>query len=470
MTDPADRECEVLVLGAGYAGLSAARVLAAAGVDVVVVEARDRVGGRVWTEASDSGAVVDHGGQWIGPGQDRLGELADELGVATFPTFTTGECVEVRDGARHTYAGLVPTSDPAAAAEGVEAIFDLDLACREVPVRAPWEAADAEELDSQTLGSWLSTHVESPGARSMIATAVKGIFGAEPGEMSLLFTLFYLHSGGGLMNLARTTGGAQESRFCGGAQQLALRIAEELGDRVVLSSPVSGVDHGSESVVATIAPGPQAVGDPRTQRTQAFRVRAQRAVVAMSPVLSSRIHWSPRLPAQRDHLAMRSPMGRVWKVHAVYETPFWRDEGLNGQLVASEGALRLTFDDSPEDASHGVIVGFVAGNEYQVVASMSHPARHEALLGDLARAFGPKAAEPVELIEQDWPAEQFTLGGPVTVMSPWALTGFGPALREPVGPVHWAGTETAFEWCGYIDGAISSGERAAAEVMAALGH
>jgi hypothetical protein len=161
-----DRRCEALVIGAGYAGLAAARELMDAGVDVVVVEARDRVGGRVWTTTTPTGAVIDHGGQWIGPGQDLLQKLADECGAETFPTFTTGEGVEWRAGKRATYAGLVPTSDPGAAADGIEAIFELDLASGEVPLDAPWEAPDARARDEQTLGSWLAASAsEGPGHR-----------------------------------------------------------------------------------------------------------------------------------------------------------------------------------------------------------------------------------------------------------------------------------------------------------------
>jgi monoamine oxidase len=468
--EPTERECEVLVIGAGFAGLSAARSLERSDVDVLVVEARDRVGGRVWSEQGESGVLVDHGGQWIGPGQQNLEALADEMGVGTFPTYTAGEGVEIRDGERHTYRGLLPTSDPASAAEGVEAILELDLAARAVPLDAPWEAPDALERDEQTLGSWLTAHVESKTARDTITAAVKGIFGAEPRELSLLFVQFYLHSGGGLINLARTTGGAQERRFSGGVQQLATKIAETLGERVMLSSPVSGIDHGSESVVATIAPSPEAMGDARAQRSQSVRVHARRAIVAMAPALSVRLHWSPHLPAARDQLCMRAPMGSVLKVHAVYDSPFWRESGLNGQIVSSEGLLRLTFDDSPEDAGPGVIVGFVAGDEHDSLAGLKPGERRDSLVADLVRAFGPQAAQPIEILEQDWPADPFSLGGPVTVLGPGVLTRFGPALREPVGSVHFAGTETALEWCGYIDGAISSGLRAAGEVLAALGR
>ncbi|MHB8439042.1 MAG: flavin monoamine oxidase family protein [Acidimicrobiales bacterium] len=454
------RHCDVVIVGAGYAGLRTATVLAERGVDVIVVEARDRVGGRVWTETTSSGALVDQGGQWLGPGQDRLAALAESYGVATFPTYTTGAGVEVRDGVRHEYGGLVPTSDPAAAAEGVEAIFDLDLAAQDIPLDKPWAAPGALELDEQTLGSWLSQHVAEPGARSIIDVAVKAIFGTEASEMSLLYALFYLRSGDGLMNLARTTGGAQERRFVGGAQQMAKRMAELLGDRVVLDAPARAMDWSATGVRLTTA------SEPGSEITE---ITALRAVVAMPPALTQRIVFTPALPAQRDQLCARAPMGAVTKVHAVYERPFWREDGLNGQLVASDGFLRSTFDDSPSDGSYGMLVGFVAGNDCRRLETWSEPDRHQALLGELARAFGEKAARPIEFVEQRWCVEPFTRGGPVTVFTPGLLTGCGEALSAPVGPIHWAGTETAERWTGYIDGALSSGDRAAAEVMNALG-
>ena len=472
-----DRECEVVVVGAGYSGLAAARHLARAGVDTLVVDARHRVGGRSFTEVTPSGFTVDRGGQWIGPTQDHLAGLAAELGVATFPTFTEGQGVELRDGERHQYVGLIPTSDAEGAADGIDCMLQLDLASFDVPLDAPWTAPDAAALDAQTLAGYFDTHLTSASARAILEVAVKAIFGTSSAELSLLFTLFYLHAGGGLTNLARTTGGAQERRFVGGSQQLAEGMAAELGERVLLGAPVESVFYGPDHV--TVAAGPTPSGaDPAETDTDAgtdmdtsrrpLLVHARRAIFAMAPALCGRLRYSPPLPGNRDQLCQRMPMGAVTKVHVIYDHPFWRADGLNGQLVAPGAILESAFDNSPEDASHGAIVGFVAGDDCRRMETAGPEARQAAVLHDLARAFGPRARTPVEVVEQHWPAEPYTRGGPVAVSTPGALTALGPALRAPVGPLHWAGTETATEWCGYLDGALSSGIRAADEVLHAL--
>ena len=463
------RECEVVVVGAGYSGLAAARHLARSGVDVLVLDARHRVGGRSFTDVTPAGLTIDRGGQWIGPTQDHLAALAAELGVATFPTHTVGQGVELRDGRRELYVGLIPTSDPDGAAAGIACMLDLDLAAFDVPVDAPWDAPDAAALDAQTLATYFDARLSSASARSILEVAIKAVFGAGSGELSLLFALFYLHAGGGLTNLARTTGGAQEARFAGGSQQLAEGMAAELGDRVILGAPAESVVHGADGVVVgarLVAPA-----DDPADRSAAHRpleVHARRAVLAMAPALCARLAYTPALPGRREQLCQRMPMGAVTKVHVLYESPFWRDDGLNGQIVSPESALGSTFDNSPEDASHGAIVGFVAGDDCRRLERAGPEARREAVLHDLERAFGPRARTPMEFVEQHWPAEPFTRGGPVAVSTPGALTALGPALREPVGPLHWAGTETATQWCGYLDGALSAGRRAADEVLRAL--
>ena len=284
-----DRECEVVVVGAGYSGLAAGRHLARAGVDVLVLDARHRVGGRSFTEVTEAGYTVDRGGQWIGPTQDHLAALAAELGVATFPTYTEGHGVELREGRRDLYVGLIPTSDPAGAADGIACMLQLDLAAFDVPLHAPWEAAGAAELDEQTLATYFDTHLTSASARSILEVAVKAIFGTGSGELSLLFALFYLHAGGGLTNLARTTGGAQERRFVGGSQQLAGGMAEELGERVVLGAPVESVAYGPDHVTvgARLVPPHADPADPDGAHDP-LRVRARRGIFAMAPALCGR--------------------------------------------------------------------------------------------------------------------------------------------------------------------------------------
>ena len=459
----ADRTVDVVVAGAGYSGLHAARHLVAAGLDVLVLEARDRVGGRVWTEVTPGGATVDQGGQWLGPTQDHLAALAKEFDAPTFPTWVQGANVEVRDGTRHEFHGLVPTSDADASADAIAALLDLDLLAQEVPADEPWTHPDAVGLDQRTLAAWVDENVESRAARDMIATAVLAVYGAEPSELSLLFALGYAHGGGSMSALIRTAGGAQETRFTGGAQQLALRLAGELGDRVVLEAPVVGVDHGPRGAVVTAS---------RTApdgSTSPWRVSARRVVVAMPPAVQARIAFDPPLPGARDQLAQHAPMGSVTKIHAVYDRPFWRDEGLSGQLIADTGTVRAVFDDSPDDASHGILMGFIAGSEDRRLEGVGPEGRRALALAELAFGFGPRAAEPAEFVEQRWSAEPFSRGGPVACFAPGLLTSCGEALRAPVGPIHWAGTETATAWSGYIDGALSSGVRAADEVVSALG-
>ena len=451
---PTTRTADVIIVGAGLAGLAAARALVAAGIEPLVLEARDRVGGRVYTRAAADGTPLDLGAQWIGPTQRRLAALAEAVGARTFATYDTGNNVQYREGQRIVYSGTIPTGDPAASADVIEAMLTLTMMANEVPLEAPWMAPSAAEWDGQTVETWLRANVTSEGGRHLLALGVQAVFSAEPRDLSLLHFLFYIHSAGGLMDLLGVTGGAQERRFAGGAQTVANRVAEALGSRVILSVPVHTVEQ-DEHGVRVHADG--LIG------------AAKYAIVALPPTLAGRLRYRPPLPGYRDQLTQRVPMGTVSKVHCIYETPFWREDGLTGQATSDTGAVRLTFDNSPEAGRPGVLLGFIEGDEGREWGRRSAGERREEALACFARYFGERAARPLEYVEQSWAEEEYTRGCYAGYMPPGVWTAYGEALRAPAGRIHWAGTETATEWNGYMDGAVQSGERAAAEVVALLG-
>lgn len=435
------READVVVVGAGLAGLVAARRLVRLGREVVVLEAGDRVGGRTLDAEVGDGEVVELGGQWIGPTQDRVAALAAELGIATFPTYTDGESVIELDGRMRRYSGTLPRV-PAHVLLDVEVLRrQLDRHARRVPLEAPWEAPKAVELDRTTFADWLRRGARTHAARRLVRIAGRTIWGAEPEQLSLLFVLFYVHSAGGLMRLLDVEGGAQERRFEGGSQLLCKRLAEELGaERVVVGARVTRIEHGDGGVTAeTGASGKR------------LSVSARRAIVAVPPDRASAIEFDPPLPERRRSLLARTAPGALTKCVAVYDEPFWRAEGLSGESVSETGPATLTFDNSPPGGRPGVLLGFVGGADARASAG-----RDEVLAG-LARLFGPRAARPEAYLEQRW-------DGPVGLPATGALTAHRTSLAESCGAIHWAGAETATRWCGYLDGAVRSGEWAAREV------
>ncbi|MFE9443139.1 flavin monoamine oxidase family protein [Streptomyces sp. NPDC006602] len=460
----ATRDVEVAVVGGGLAGLTAARDLVAAGRTVAVLEARDRVGGRVVNLPLGNGQVTEGGGEFIGPTQDRIKALADSLGVATFPTYNTGKNLLYKDGKKTAYAtdgllGAVPPVDVAGLANAAIVQASLDDMAKQVPLDAPWSAAKAAEWDKQTFESWLNANAVVPSAKFLLDVACTSIFSAQPRELSLLFVLFYIAAAGNesapgtLERLTETAGGAQESRFVGGSQQVPVRLAATLGDRVVLNAPVRSITRSGTKYVVT---------------ADGVTVTARRVVVALPPPLAARITYDPLLPAARDQLTQRMPMGSIGKAIAVYDTPFWRADGLNGQVVSDTGVVRSTFDNSPPDASHGALMGFIEADEMRAYDAASADEVKAAVLKDYAVYFGDKAKSPTSFVLQRWDNESFSRGGPVAFAPPGVLTQYGAALRRPVGDIHWAGTETSTYWNGFMDGAVRSGERVAKEVLAAL--
>ena len=443
----------MVVVGAGLAGLTAARELAGAGYEVTVLEARDRVGGRVLNHTLSGGHVADVGGQFTGPTQRHVLGLAAELGVGTLPIFTAGRTVLEIGGRHHDYRA-VPRLGPVQLADAGRALFRLDRMARRVPVRAPWQAAGAAAADTRTFADWARRNVATRLGRFAVQAFSEGVLACEPGEVSLLHVLFYLRAAGGFRQLTEVTGAAQQDRFDGGSQLIAMRMAEQLGSgRVWLGAPVTRIEQGPSRVVVHTAAGVAS---------------GRRAVIAVPPALAGRIGYDPPLPADRDQLTQAAPMGSVIKCLALYGEPFWRAAGYNGQATSDGPGARVTFDTGPPDGSPGVLLGFVTGAEARRLARADPAQRRGEVLASFARYFGPAAARPADYAEHDWTADPWTRGCYGAHFPPGTWTAFGPALRRPVGLLHWAGTETATEWSGYMDGAVQSGRRAAAEVLAAL--
>jgi monoamine oxidase len=450
---PDTRDADVVVVGAGLAGLAAARKLTAEGIDCVVVEARDRVGGRTLNHSIGDGKIVEVGGQWVGPTQTRVLELMRELGLESFPTYSQGENLIEYEGELNPYTGTIPKISKRVLADFGQAQWKLDRMARKVPADAPWTAPKAKEWDSQTFWSWMRRNVYTEGGRASLSLATEAVWAAQPEDLSLLHVLFYISSAGGLDALLDTEGGAQDARVVGGSQMISIRMAEELGDRIVLEAPVRRIAHEPDRV---------------TVHADGIDVRARRAIVAIPPTLTCRIAYDPPLPALRDQLTQRIPQGTVIKCMAIYEEPFWRAHGLTGQATSVDGPVKLTFDNSPPDGSPGVLLGFLEGNQARELGAWEPSRRRAAVIDCFARLFGPDASLPLDYVDKSWADEEWTRGCYGCYMPTGAWTVYGPHLRAPVGPIHWAGAETATVWSGYMDGAVRSGDSAAEAVAASL--
>jgi len=337
-----ERSTTVVVVGAGLSGLSAARVLRAQGVDVVVLEARDRVGGRTLNHPIGDGKVVEVGGQWVGPGQERIQSLIKELGLETFDTYGTGKNLFEHGDRLSSYRGAIPRVNPLALVDVQLAMTRLGRMVRTVPTDEPWKAPKATLWDSETVASWTRRHMRTRLGRSLIGLACEAVWAADPADVSLLHFLAYCNSADGLESLISTDGGAQQSRVVGGSQQIAVAMAEELGDIVILGEPVRRIAYGDELIVS---------GDSIT-------VRAAQAIFAISPALAGRFIYEPALPASRDQLTQRIPNGSVIKCMAIYDEPFWRDAGLSGQLTSDRGPVKVVFDNSPPTVDQESSLGF----------------------------------------------------------------------------------------------------------------
>ena len=446
-------EADVCIVGAGLAGLTAARRLSQAGRSVVVLEARDRVGGRVWTKTSRDGVPVDMGACFVGPHHERMLALTKEMGVTTFKTFVDGDNVLATDGKVRRYRGDIPHISPVALLSAAQAITRLNAMAKKVPVDAPWDAPGAAAWDAQSVRAWLSPgHVPTRLARDLIEATIRACFAADLSEVSFLNWLFLVRSAGGVESLMNIAGGYQDAQFEGGVGQVPDTMAAELGDAVILTTPVTGVTAG---------------GDRVEVRGAGCTVSARRVVLALPRALAAGIRFDPVLPADHALLIHQIPAGTEVKMVAVYDEPFWRHDGVSGATVASDDDIEVTLDTCQPNHSQGVVAGYAAGPRARGLAALDEAERREVFVGMLTRRLGPLASSPLEVLEQNWAQEEWTRGCSMGHFPTGVLTQYGRRLREPVGRVHWAGTETASTSYGAMDGAVRSGERVCEEILQA---
>ena len=455
MSQPRSVDADVVIVGAGLSGMIAARTVLAAGLVPVVLEADDRVGGRILTEDVLPGVSVELGAQWIGDTHERMFRLAAELGVETFPQYDEGATSYDIGGSGVLRENDFRTRFADELAELERILRRLDELAADVPVDAPWLAPRADEWDVISAGTWYDDQGLSPVARTLLEICTVGILAVPTVEVSFLHLLFTIQTCGVTAELfAESEGGAQTTRFVGGTGEIPRRLAAMITDHIVLEAPVQTIEHSKDGVTVHCRGG--------------LVARGRRVIVAISPTLAGRILYEPPLSGVRDQLTQRLPNGSAMKAFFVYDEPFWRADGFNGQIISDVGPARMSNDTCLPGDDHGVMLLFLEGDQARTFGRLPVDERRTALTEELVRHFGAKAATPELYVDGEWSDRQWTRGCYNANHGPHVWTTYGEALAAPIGVIHWASTDTATHWSAYMEGAVEAGERAALAVVDSL--
>lgn len=455
----------VVVVGAGLSGLSAARRLQKRNpqLSVLVLEARDRVGGRTVSKDLPAANGVDQwdmGGQWVSSSQTHVMELIQELGLEVFPQYTEGKKVH-HVGGPHAkikmFTSSIPSYSPITLLDFTQILRRIDHLTQTISVEDPMSSPNAELYDGMTLHTFMEKHIWTTQVKEELALCSRIVFGLEASQVSFLYFLMYSAAAGGTLRLLETTpGSGQEFRVKGGTQQLSEKLVEQIGkERVRLGAPVTTICQDSENIKVT---------------TSAGTVTCKAVIVACPSHLAAQICYEPALPTERLRLTQCLPVGHMMKFIVTYPTAFWKEKGFSGEIVArpsEDCPLSVTFD-ATSPRGNPALVGFITGVQAHDWCDRKMEERRDAVISSLVKYLGPEASTYIHYEEKDWAKEEWSGGCPVNVMTPGMLTYYHPSLRRPFGRIHWAGTETATQWCGYIDGAIQAGQRAAMEVLAQM--
>ncbi|GAB3530888.1 NAD(P)/FAD-dependent oxidoreductase [Arthrobacter tecti] len=445
---------DVVVIGAGASGLTAATELKKAGLSVAVLEARDRVGGRLWTREID-GAMLEIGGQWVSPDQDALIETLAELGLDTYSRYREGESLYLdAAGAQTRFTGEMFPVSAETEAEMERLIEELDALTAEIGPEEPWAHAKAQELDRISFSRWLEERTDDQEARDNIGMFIAGAMLTKPAHsFSALQAVLMAASAGSFTHLVDADF-ILDKRVIGGLQQVPLRLADKLGEDVHLNTPVRTVHWSEESVTV--------VSDKVT-------VHAKRVIMAVPPNLISRVSFDPPLPRRQHQMHQHLSLGLVIKVHAVYDKPFWREQGLSGTCFSPYQLVHESYDNTNHGDARGTLVGFVSDEHADAVFRLSAEERKQRILESLAAYYGPEALNPEVYYESDWGTEEWTRGAYAASFDLGGLSRYGADQSAPVGPIYFSCSDFAAKGYQHVDGAIRMGRKTAQLILAAQG-
>lgn len=434
--------------------MAAAADLVGRGKDVVVLEARDRVGGRVGS-ITHEGQLIEIGGQWVSPGNDSMHELIAEAGC---------ELAGPQAGALLIRSqGSVFRSAPAPDRSHALTPFELAdlgqgvLRFRRLAERIQndrtWAAANTAWL-GQPLTRWVKANLRTPAAQQDFAAVLAKVAEDLGESISLGDALALSIQGTDLESLFTVSGGLKLRRVVGGMHQVADLLADKLGERVRLGQVVTAIDHDADQVVV------------HTESGESYQAR--RVLVTLPPWLALQLDYNPPLPAWRDEVGQRQTPGNVIKAFVIYDKPWWREQGLGGQISADEGAVRVTFDIS-EPGGPGLLMGFFEGVEASSMSPRSVTVRQRAFIESLVAVLGPDAQRPHHYVDYDWGADQYTRGCHTPHFAPGVWSVNGQLLAEAAGAIHFAGAEYVGKYNGYLEGAVRSGRDEAKAIVRELG-
>jgi monoamine oxidase len=446
---------DVVIVGAGLAGLITARTLQQAGKRVVVLEAQDRVGGRTLTHSLSDGTKFDLGAQWIGPGMTRIYNLIQELGLHTFKQYRHGQKQLRLGGQVYVHTDVLSALPVESQADWQQAMDCLDALTATVNPDNFIATPDAIQWDGMSVEQWILHRMQTGAAQRLFRITIREMFSAEPSEISMLELLWSCCSCGGLDHENSVDGGALQDRILEGSQTIAERLAAQLGHAVQVGNPVRRIEQFDDWVRITADSGVYV---------------ARQVVIAIPPTQALRIDFIPALPRCWTRSVQKLRMGAVIKCIALYDRPFWREAGYSGELISDDLLAGFTYDTTSADGQHPALVAFIAGDYAVEWSDRAAEERKQAVLDALALGFGEAAREPRDYFEHDWVAQPWIEGGYNAYAPPKAMTaGFVvPDLAEPIGRIHWAGSELATQFSGYMEGALESGEQAAEAILLAL--